>query len=106
MRSKLDRLELIFSYFYFFVSVNSRVKPSPSVIVSHPGFRMFVLANRPGFPFLGNDFFGAMGEIDTFSFNGLSRQLFYPILSSRFCCFALVNSISCLTLFRLSCIHS
>jgi len=23
---------------------------------------MFVLANRPGFPFLGNDFFGAMGK--------------------------------------------
>ena len=27
---------------------------------------MFVLANRPGFPFLGNDFFGAMGmHVDT-----------------------------------------
>ncbi len=24
---------------------------------------MFVLANRPGFPFLGNDFFGAMGDL-------------------------------------------
>ena len=29
--------------------------------MSHPDFRMVVLANRPGFPFLGNDFFGAMG---------------------------------------------
>ena len=28
-----------------------------SVIPIHPEFRMFVLANRPGFPFLGNDFF-------------------------------------------------
>lgn len=27
----------------------------------HPDFRMLVLANRPGFPFLGNDFFGALG---------------------------------------------
>lgn len=27
----------------------------------HPAFRMIVLANRPGFPFLGNDFFGALG---------------------------------------------
>lgn len=32
------------------------------VIVSHPDFRMIVLANRPGFPFLGNDFFGALGK--------------------------------------------
>lgn len=37
--------------------------PSPSVIVSHPDFRMIVLANRPGFPFLGNDFFGALGTV-------------------------------------------
>ena len=35
---------------------------SDSVIVMHPEFRMVVLANRPGFPFLGNDFFSAMGE--------------------------------------------
>ena len=28
----------------------------------HPDFRMIFLANRPGFPFLGNDFFAAMGE--------------------------------------------
>ena len=34
---------------------------SENVIVLHPEFRMIVLANRPGFPFLGNDFFGAMG---------------------------------------------
>jgi len=36
---------------------------SEEVILMHPGFRMFVLANRPGFPFLGNDFFGAMGGL-------------------------------------------
>ena len=28
----------------------------------HPDFRMFVLANRPGFPFLGNDFFREIGD--------------------------------------------
>lgn len=28
----------------------------------HPDFRMIVLANRPGFPFLGNDFFGTLGK--------------------------------------------
>ncbi|KAK7499225.1 hypothetical protein BaRGS_00009485, partial [Batillaria attramentaria] len=45
------------------VSATSGVPPSDTVIVSHPDFRMMVLANRPGFPFLGNDFFGAMGDI-------------------------------------------
>ncbi|KAK3095149.1 hypothetical protein FSP39_010820 [Pinctada imbricata] len=45
------------------VSQKSGIKPSPSVIIGHPDFRMIVLANRPGFPFLGNDFFGAMGDI-------------------------------------------
>ncbi|XP_049790817.1 von Willebrand factor A domain-containing protein 8 [Schistocerca nitens] len=34
-----------------------------SVIALHPDFRMIVLANRPGFPFLGNDFFGALGDL-------------------------------------------
>ncbi|XP_065352663.1 von Willebrand factor A domain-containing protein 8 isoform X2 [Cloeon dipterum] len=35
----------------------------PGVIGMHPDFRMIVLANRPGFPFLGNDFFGALGDL-------------------------------------------
>ena len=34
----------------------------PTSIPIHPDFRMIFLANRPGFPFLGNDFFAAMGE--------------------------------------------
>lgn len=42
---------------------NSNFKSSPETIISHPDFRMIVLANRPGFPFLGNDFFGALGDI-------------------------------------------
>lgn len=29
----------------------------------HPDFRLIFLANRPGFPFLGNDFFAAMGDL-------------------------------------------
>ncbi|GFO07343.1 von Willebrand factor a domain-containing protein 8-like [Plakobranchus ocellatus] len=45
------------------VAANSKIPASPNVIVAHPDFRMVVLANRPGFPFLGNDFFGAMGDI-------------------------------------------
>eukprot|EP01114_Cavostelium_apophysatum_P013070 TRINITY_DN3086_c0_g1_i2.p1 TRINITY_DN3086_c0_g1~~TRINITY_DN3086_c0_g1_i2.p1 ORF type:complete len:1142 (-),score=300.99 TRINITY_DN3086_c0_g1_i2:601-3708(-) len=32
------------------------------VIKIHPNFRMIVLANRPGFPFLGNDFFAECGD--------------------------------------------
>ncbi|XP_011645711.1 von Willebrand factor A domain-containing protein 8 [Pogonomyrmex barbatus] len=32
-------------------------------IPMHLDFRMIVLANRPGFPFLGNDFFGALGDL-------------------------------------------
>lgn len=35
----------------------------PNEIVTHPDFRMIVLSNRPGFPFLGNDFFGALGDL-------------------------------------------
>ena len=60
------------------VAAHSGIQPSDSVIVAHPDFRMFVLANRPGFPFLGNDFFGAMGETlpNIFmSFQGLCRAL-------------------------------
>lgn len=34
-----------------------------SVIIRHPDFRMIVLANRPGFPFLGNDFFASIGDM-------------------------------------------
>ena len=29
----------------------------------HPGFRVVALANRPGYPFLGNDFFAEMGDV-------------------------------------------
>ncbi|CAG0920479.1 unnamed protein product [Notodromas monacha] len=34
-----------------------------NAIVMHPEFRMIVLANRPGFPFLGNDFFAVLGDV-------------------------------------------
>lgn len=35
----------------------------PESILTHPDFRMIVLANRPGFPFLGNDFFASLGDL-------------------------------------------
>ena len=36
---------------------------SGKFIQMHPDFKMMVLANRPGFPFLGNDFFAALGMV-------------------------------------------
>ncbi len=33
-----------------------------NVIPIHKDFRMVVLANRPGYPFLGNDFFHEIGD--------------------------------------------
>jgi len=36
---------------------------SPKTIVIHEHFRMVVLANRPGFPFLGNDFYREIGDV-------------------------------------------
>ncbi|XP_055389541.1 von Willebrand factor A domain-containing protein 8 [Condylostylus longicornis] len=33
------------------------------IIETHPDFRVIVLANRPGFPFLGNDFFASLGDV-------------------------------------------
>lgn len=36
---------------------------SSQVIPLHPQFRMIVLANRPGWPFLGNDFYSECGDL-------------------------------------------
>jgi len=41
----------------------SSLGESPGLLRTHPDFRMIVLANRPGFPFLGSDFFGALGDV-------------------------------------------
>lgn len=40
----------------------SRHSAGTGVIEMHPNFAVFVLANRPGFPFLGNDFFREIGD--------------------------------------------
>ncbi|XP_050525858.1 von Willebrand factor A domain-containing protein 8 [Daktulosphaira vitifoliae] len=34
-----------------------------SIISLHPDFRMIILANRPGFPFLGNNLFSTLGDV-------------------------------------------
>ena len=44
------------------VGVQSAMKEL-DIIRLHPDFRVIVLANRPGFPFLGNDFFASLGLI-------------------------------------------
>ena len=44
-------------------SDSSANENDPKIIQAHPGFRTIVLANRPGFPFLGNDFFASMGHL-------------------------------------------
>ncbi|KAK6061172.1 ATPase family protein [Cooperia oncophora] len=37
--------------------------PCERSIPLHPDFRIIMLANRPGFPFLGNDLFGLLGDL-------------------------------------------
>lgn len=34
----------------------------PNALPIHPAFRVIALANRPGFPFLGNNFFSRVGD--------------------------------------------
>lgn len=43
-------------------SLTSNIDNSNNILL-HPDFKMIILANRPGFPFLGNDFFGALGDL-------------------------------------------
>uniref|UniRef100_T1INA4 von Willebrand factor A domain-containing protein 8 n=1 Tax=Strigamia maritima TaxID=126957 RepID=T1INA4_STRMM len=45
------------------IVIGSADKNCTNIIPMHPDFRLIVLANRPGFPFLGNDFFSALGDI-------------------------------------------
>lgn len=39
------------------------VEAAQKCLSIHPNFRVIALANRPGFPFLGNDFFAEMGDV-------------------------------------------
>eukprot|EP00041_Stephanoeca_diplocostata_P021699 m.509785 g.509785 ORF g.509785 m.509785 type:complete len:1988 (-) comp21889_c0_seq22:1623-7586(-) len=39
------------------------VDDEAELLRAHPDFRLIVLANRPGFPFLGNDFYGSIGDV-------------------------------------------
>ncbi|KAL7746699.1 hypothetical protein RI367_007978 [Sorochytrium milnesiophthora] len=44
-------------------SANQQDDEGTSDVLVHPDFRLIVLANRPGFPFLGNEFFSAIGDV-------------------------------------------
>lgn len=47
------------------------------IIRLHPDFRMIVLANRPGFPFLGNDFFASLGNKTSFMKAFIASKLLF-----------------------------
>ncbi|KAJ1114524.1 hypothetical protein NDU88_002760 [Pleurodeles waltl] len=63
LKTLVESGEMILSDGRRIVANSSQANGRPNVIAIHPDFRMVVLANRPGFPFLGNDFFGALGDI-------------------------------------------
>jgi hypothetical protein len=42
---------------------SSALHEAEAVIAMHPNFRLIVLANKPGWPFLGNDFFRECGDL-------------------------------------------
>ncbi|KAI9354986.1 AAA domain-containing protein [Pilaira anomala] len=45
------------------ISKESDIQEGQNYIMVHPNFRMLVLANRPGYPFLGNDFYREIGDV-------------------------------------------
>ncbi|KAI4486325.1 hypothetical protein M0802_012344 [Mischocyttarus mexicanus] len=63
LKTLVESGEMILSDGRRIVPSNSKMSDSNERIPLHPDFRMIVLANRPGFPFLGNDFFGALGDL-------------------------------------------
>ncbi len=77
---------------------------SDRIIRAHPDFRMIVLANRPGFPFLGNDFFGALVRIRS---QANQWQPFSFIIHCRLYCVCLrINDSLFLLSFIVDCIVS
>ncbi|PKU36083.1 von willebrand factor a domain-containing protein 8 [Limosa lapponica baueri] len=63
LKTLVESGEMVLSDGRRIVANQVHVEGRENVIVIHPDFRMIVLANRPGFPFLGNDFFGTLGDI-------------------------------------------
>jgi hypothetical protein len=50
------------SFFTCFIYLHNTLMLS-LLLAIHPDFRIIMLANRPGFPFLGNDLFGTLGDL-------------------------------------------
>ncbi|XP_068022589.1 von Willebrand factor A domain-containing protein 8 [Melanerpes formicivorus] len=63
LKTLVESGEMVLSDGRRIVANPAHVEGRENVIAIHPDFRMIVLANRPGFPFLGNDFFGTLGDI-------------------------------------------
>ncbi|XP_061485897.1 von Willebrand factor A domain-containing protein 8 isoform X2 [Rhineura floridana] len=63
LKTLVESGEMLLSDGRRLVADPASVSGRENVVVIHPDFRMIVLANRPGFPFLGNDFFGTLGDI-------------------------------------------
>ncbi|XP_019792046.2 von Willebrand factor A domain-containing protein 8 isoform X1 [Tursiops truncatus] len=63
LKTLVENGEMILADGRRIVANSALVNGRENVVVIHPDFRMIVLANRPGFPFLGNDFFGTLGDI-------------------------------------------
>ncbi|XP_032588947.1 von Willebrand factor A domain-containing protein 8 isoform X2 [Drosophila mojavensis] len=62
LRTLIERGEMVLSDGRMIVPFGACAK-SPNLIETHANFRVIVLANRPGYPFLGNDFFAAVGDV-------------------------------------------
>ena len=63
---------------------SSHQSTDPGVIPVHPDFRMIALANRPGFPFLGNDFYAALGTyVSIYTLCTLCTALYVACLLHR-----------------------
>ncbi|CAK9810181.1 von Willebrand factor A domain-containing protein 8 [Anthophora quadrimaculata] len=63
LKTLVESGEMILSDGRRIVSSKSFDMGNSNIIHLHPDFRIIVLANRPGFPFLGHDFFGALGDL-------------------------------------------
>lgn len=64
LKTLLESGEMILSDGRRIVPANStRILPNSKFIRMHSDFRMILLANRPGFPFLGNNLFAVLGDL-------------------------------------------
>lgn len=63
LKTLVENGEMILADGRRIVADAANVDGRENLVAIHPDFRMLALANRPGFPFLGNDFFGTLGDI-------------------------------------------